>query len=342
MSPSEKPESGELQIFQLKEKVSIKKHQTGLVPVAEYEIEAQRIVCYNKRNKKLFPMKAVEVENNTETTLEGGNCVVLEDDRYIGESFIVNVKPDEPQLVTYAVEKNILVKIKEETEFLSPHEMKFHNDTKKTVVEKFSQAESLRTYNMMERRTTYTITNKSGNEYPNFYLDHYIDLKMELDARHAEDLHEYQTSEIFKRLKLSLGPEEVREYVVVEKKENHKSYLKKYLNKSQIETFKKQGLLSEGLEKEMDEFVSIESNILFIRNKLFEREKLDELVEKKLIGDDLESQLKAYYKLLDQKGDIEKKVRLLEEELREVFSDEKRLRENIKILQNENSSLKNK
>lgn len=165
---------------------------------------------------------------------------------------------------------------------------------------------------------------------------------MELDSRHDEELHEYQTSEIFKRLKLSLAPEEVREYVVVEKKENHKSYLKKYLNKSQIETFKKQGLLSEALEKEMVDYVSIESNILFIKNKLFVREHLEELVSKKYISRDLEGQLKAFYKLLDQKSEIEQKVKLLEEELKEVFSDEKRLRENIKILSNENSSLKNK
>ena len=144
---TESGDSGELQIFQLKEKVTINKHQTGLVPVADYEIKARRIVCYNKRSKKLFPMKAVEVENNTETTLEGGNCVVLEDDRYIGESFIVNVKPDEPQLVSYAVEKNILVKIQEKTEFLNPHQLKFHNDTKKIFVEKFIQAESLRSFN---------------------------------------------------------------------------------------------------------------------------------------------------------------------------------------------------
>lgn len=165
---------------------------------------------------------------------------------------------------------------------------------------------------------------------------------MELDSRHDDQLHEYQTSEIFKRLKLSLAPEEVREFVVVEKKENHKSYLKKYLNKSQIETFKKQGLLSEALEKEMIDYVSIESNILFIKNKLFVREHLEELVSKKYINRDLEGQLKAFYKLLDQKSEIEQKVKLLEEELKEVFSDEKRLRENIKILSNENSSLKNK
>lgn len=165
---------------------------------------------------------------------------------------------------------------------------------------------------------------------------------MELDARHEEQLHEYQTSEIFKRLKLSLEPEEVKEVVIVEKKENHKSYLKKYLNKAQIETFKQQMLLSEGLEKEMVDYVSIESNILFIKNKLFVRENLEELVEKKLINSDLEGQLKAYFKLLDEKAEIEKKVKQLDEELKEVFSDEKRLRENIKILSNENSSLKNK
>jgi hypothetical protein len=94
-------------------------------------------------------MKAVEVVNNTGNTLEGGNCVVLEDDRYIGESFIVNVKPDEPQLVSYSVEKSVLVKIEEKSEFLNPHALKFHNDTKKEFVDKFNQAESLRTFHMM-------------------------------------------------------------------------------------------------------------------------------------------------------------------------------------------------
>ena len=202
-------------------------------------------------------MKAVEVENTTGTTLEGGNCVVLEDDRYIGESFIVNVKPDEPQLVSYAVEKNIVVKIKEKIEFLNPHALKFHNDSKKIFVDKFSQAQSVRSFNMMERRTTYTISNKSQNEYKNFYLDHFIDLNMKLDEKHDDDLHEYQTSEIFKRFVLSLEPEEIKEYVVVEKKENYKSYLKKYMNKAQITTFKTYGLLTEALEKEMIDYVSI-------------------------------------------------------------------------------------
>jgi hypothetical protein len=165
---------------------------------------------------------------------------------------------------------------------------------------------------------------------------------MKLDSKHDDDLHDYQTSEIFKRLVLNLGPNETKEYVVVESKENHKSYLKKYLNKAQIETFKKQGLLTEALEKEMIDFVSIESKIIFIRNKLFIRENLDELIEKKYINENLHKQLKAYYKLEDEKSEIVKKVGLLQEELKEVFDDEKRLRENIKILSNENSSLKNK
>lgn len=96
-------------------------------------------------------MKAIEVENTTGSTLEGGNCVVLEDDKYIGESYIVNVKPEEPQLVSYAVEKNVIVAIKEKTEFLNPHCLKFHNDTKKKFVEQFDQAESLRSFHTVVR-----------------------------------------------------------------------------------------------------------------------------------------------------------------------------------------------
>ena len=165
---------------------------------------------------------------------------------------------------------------------------------------------------------------------------------MKLDERHDDKLHDYQTSEIFKRLVLSLQPEETKTFVVVESKENHKSYLKKYLSKTQIETFKKFGLLSEGLEKEMIDFVSIESKIIFIKNKLLIREHLDELIDKKYVTGDLHKQLKEFYKLEDQKTEINKKVKLLKDELKEVFDDEKRLRENIKILSNENSSLKNK
>lgn len=163
---------------------------------------------------------------------------------------------------------------------------------------------------------------------------------MKLDEKHNDELHEYQTSEIFKRLVLTLEPEETKTFVVVEMKENHKSYIKKYLNKNQIETFKKQGLLSEGLEKEMMDFVSIESKIIFIKNKLFVREHLDELIEKKYIENSLYNQLKIYFKYIDEKGEINKSVSILREELNEIFQDEKRLRENIKILSNENSSLK--
>lgn len=136
-------EENELQIFRLKDKVTIKKHQTGLVPVAEYKIKARRIVCFNVRVKKLFPMKAIEVTNNTGVTLEGGNCVVLENDRYIGESFIMNVKPDEPQLVSYLVEKNILIKLENKVNSLVPHALRFRNEEKKVFVDKFSQADQV-------------------------------------------------------------------------------------------------------------------------------------------------------------------------------------------------------
>ena len=88
-------------------------------------------------------MKAIEVTNNTNTSLEGGNCVVLEDDKYIGESFIVNVKPEEPQLVSYAVEKNVLVKTETKTDHQIPHAMRFKNESKKMFVDKFSQADYL-------------------------------------------------------------------------------------------------------------------------------------------------------------------------------------------------------
>jgi hypothetical protein len=123
--------------------VTISKHQIGLIPVADYKIKAQRIICYNIKMKKLFPIKAVGVMNITESTLEGGNCILLEDSKYIGESFILNVKPDEPQFVSYTVEKNVLVRKESKTDHKIPHQIKFLNNIKKNYVNKFSQADTL-------------------------------------------------------------------------------------------------------------------------------------------------------------------------------------------------------
>ena len=141
--PKAPVDDNELQIFRLKDRVTIKKHQTGLVPVAEYQVQARRIVCFNVRVKKLFPMKSIEVTNTTGATLEGGSCVVLEDDKYIGESFIVNVKPGEPQLVSYVVEKSILVQFQTKTDSLMPHALRFHNKVKKVFVDRFAQADTV-------------------------------------------------------------------------------------------------------------------------------------------------------------------------------------------------------
>lgn len=331
---------GDIHIFNLNEKVSIHKHQTGLVPVSEYVVEARRIVCYNKRNKKLFPMKAIEVENNTGNTLEGGNCVVLEDDKYIGESYIVNVKPDEPQLVTYAVERNVMVNVKDKSEHLAPHRLVFYNSIKKEEVERFDQCDSIRGQHWVEKQTTYKVSNKSDNKFDFFYIDHFIDLEMEMDEKNEEALHEYQTSEIFKRMVLSLDPREEMEYTVVERKENSKNYLKRYLSEKQIKVFKQYGLLSGQLEKEMRDHVSIEARITFIRQKIFLREYQEQLLKEKYISKGLYNDLKGYYKLMDSKALENGKINLLKEELNEIFTDEKRLRENMKILGSDSSKLK--
>ena len=100
-------------------------------------------------------MKAIEVVNSTGYTLEGGNCVVLEDEKYIGESFIVNVKPSEPQLVSYAVEKNIVVNIENENNYLPPYALKFKNTTKNQFVNLFKEADKLVLLNKMVRKSNF-------------------------------------------------------------------------------------------------------------------------------------------------------------------------------------------
>lgn len=165
---------------------------------------------------------------------------------------------------------------------------------------------------------------------------------MALDESNRADLHEFQTSEIFQRFVLRLKPKEQKQYVVVENKENSRSYTKRYLTHKDVTMFSQQKLLSDKLQKEMYEYVSLKAKIEYVRKHTFDRDRLGVMLAQKYISKDFHKALKKYYKLLDEEAELRKKIDGLKSDLQEVLSDEKRLRENIKILSAESSSLRKK
>ena len=142
-------------------------------------------------------MRAVEFENTTGLTLEGGPLTVLEGGSYVGEAMLDTIKPDEKKLIPYAFELSVAVLDNVES----------HSEHVHRVVIRDGQ---LTRHSRAVRQTTYHFDNKSPAEYV-LYLDHARDGS----AWHLHDTPEpVETTENYWRFRFPLPGKKVTRFVV--------------------------------------------------------------------------------------------------------------------------------
>src|SRR5262249_47803077 len=138
--------------------VTIRRNQSALVPIVLRPFKGRPVLLYNKQTRAENPMRSVEFENTTGLTLEGGPVTVLEGGSYVGEAMLDTLKPGEPRLVPYAVDRGVSV-----LDNIDSHDDAVH----RVVIRKGH----LTTFYARVQQTTYTLNNKSDTEQT-VYLDH--------------------------------------------------------------------------------------------------------------------------------------------------------------------------
>jgi hypothetical protein len=102
-------ELGDLFEYKLKDKVTLRKNQSALVPIAQTEIEAEKISLWSGTSGSGRPLRGLWLKNTSPLTLDGGSFSVLEKDVFAGEGLTDPIKPGERRLVTYASDLGLLV-----------------------------------------------------------------------------------------------------------------------------------------------------------------------------------------------------------------------------------------
>jgi hypothetical protein len=100
---------GDLFEYKLKDRVTLKKNQSALVPIAQTEIEAERVSLWSGTSGRGRPLRAIWVKNTSPLTLDGGSFSVLDNEVFAGEGLTDPLKPDERRLLSYATDLGILV-----------------------------------------------------------------------------------------------------------------------------------------------------------------------------------------------------------------------------------------
>ena len=108
-------ELGDLFEYKLKDRVTLKKNQSALVPIAQTEIEAEKISLWNGTARSGRPLRGLWLKNTSPLTFDGGSFSVLENEVFAGEGLTDHIKPGERRLISYATDLGLLVEAQKES-----------------------------------------------------------------------------------------------------------------------------------------------------------------------------------------------------------------------------------
>jgi len=142
-------ELGDLFEYKLKDKVTLKKNQSALVPIAQTEIEAEKVSLWSGTSGSGRPLRGLWLKNTSPLTFDGGSFSVLENEVFAGEGLTDPIKPGERRLLSYATDLGLLV------------EAQTNSRPQHATLAKISKG-ILTQVSRLEERTLYTVRNQDA------------------------------------------------------------------------------------------------------------------------------------------------------------------------------------
>src|ERR1700722_14120446 len=142
-------ELGDLFEYRLKDKVTLKKNQSALVPIAQTEIEAEKVSLWSGTSGSGRPLRGLWLRNTSPLTFDGGSFSVLENEVFAGEGLTDAIKPGERRLLSYATDLGLLV------------EAQSNSRPQHVTLAKISKG-ILTQVSRLEERTLYTVRNQDA------------------------------------------------------------------------------------------------------------------------------------------------------------------------------------
>ena len=285
-------ELGDLFEYKLKDRVTIRKNQSALVPILQSRIDAEKVSVWNPSNSSV--LRALWVNNTSDLTLDGGSFNVLEGDAFAGEGLMDAIKPGEKRLMSYAADLGILVDAKQKAD---------NQRVTRVII-----AHGTMTQSTQERQeNTYTVRNRDASPRA---------LVIEHPARPGwklmDDEKPAESSVSFHRFRLTVEPRKTTTFVVKEYRPILNSYQLSNVTDSEIKFFLEQKMINPEVEKALRRIVAQRNDIAVIEAVITGRRS-----QVSSISDDqqrVRENLKALKGSTEEKALVERYVRQLTEQ----------------------------
>lgn len=266
-------EIGDLFEYKISSPVTIPANKSALIPIAQGEIEGERVSLYNETNNPKHPLSAIKMKNTTKLTLDGGPITVYEEESYAGEGIIETLKPDEKGWITYGVDLGVEVDTSRGTERKNVHSVRIIHGT-------------LYAYYKNIDIKTYNLRNKTNNQ-KKVVIEHPFRSDWSLRKPKPDE----ETPNYY-RFNVDIPPKGSSSVLVKEERVFCETYILTNITSDNIEFFVKMDYISPDLKMIFEKIVELNSKI----------------------------------------NDIKTKIGTKERRCSDIFNDQQRLRENLKVL----------
>ena len=103
---------GDLFEYKLKDRVTIRKNESSLVPIVQTHVGIEKVSVWNPSSGASRPLRALWLMNSSPLTLDGGSFSVLEDDAFAGEGLTDPIRPGEKRLLSYAADLGVRAELR--------------------------------------------------------------------------------------------------------------------------------------------------------------------------------------------------------------------------------------
>lgn len=302
-------EVGDLFQYELKQRISIGKDQSALVPIINARIDAEKVTLWNSESQRA--LRALWITNSSGLTLDSGTFNIVEDGAFSGEGLLQPVKPAERRLISYAADTAVRVTPRDESRLEPATKVRVYKGVMWVTRE--------------ERATREYVVHNSDTTAREVVIEHPARQGWKL----VDGLKPEETTASFYRFVVKVEPNATAKLQVKEFRPDTSTVALSTLTPDQVTYFSTQRTITPELEQTMRRILQKKTEIGSLENDLRAREQ-----EIDSISSD-QGRVRENMKAL--KGTPEEKA-LLQRYTRQLDSQEDRLN----ALRNEISSLKNK
>jgi hypothetical protein len=246
---------GDLFEYKLKDRVTIHKNESALVPIVQAHIDAEKVSLWNASFGSARPLRALWMTNSSASTLDGGSFSVLEDETFAGEGITDPMKPGEKRLISYATDLGVRVD---------------RSSGRKTerVTEVHILHGIMRQVSEQRDTTTYTIRNDDTTPRT-VLIEHPVRPNWNLNPNDAKP--EETTSSVY-RFRVAVGAKGTATFTVREAAPLEASYQISGVTSEQVTLLLQEKAINPAIEAELQKIIAQKAHVAELNDEVTNRD----------------------------------------------------------------------